>query len=159
MATSTSAPFVFLLIIAAFFVGKLYFQRPQRNGMYLFRRSGHGAAARKIKPANVVFAVLIATPMIILIHIYNQSDSDPSRSIEIIANTVIDHKAENYRSKRDPSGRLHHYAVSHSVRRQIQEQSTPTDGIGDYPWGHIYKARVWCSVLTMWPERKQNIGV
>ena len=29
----------------------------------------------------------------------------------------------------------------------------------DYPWGHIYKARVWCSVLTMWPERRQNIEV
>eukprot|EP01084_Bolivina_argentea_P010218 19027_1 len=27
----------------------------------------------------------------------------------------------------------------------------------DYPWGHIYRSRVWCSVLTMWPERRQNI--
>ena len=26
-----------------------------------------------------------------------------------------------------------------------------------YPWGHIYASRVWCSVLTMWPERRENI--
>ena len=29
----------------------------------------------------------------------------------------------------------------------------------DYPWGHIYTSRVFCSVLTMWPERRQNIEV
>ena len=30
----------------------------------------------------------------------------------------------------------------------------------DYEWGHIYeKHRVWCNVLTMWPERKENIEV
>ena len=30
----------------------------------------------------------------------------------------------------------------------------------DYQWGHIYKPhRVWCNVLTMWPERKENIEV
>lgn len=33
------------------------------------------------------------------------------------------------------------------------------DAEDDYPWGHIYKSRVWCSVLTMWPERRQNIEV
>eukprot|EP01083_Nonionella_stella_P150745 480731_1 len=31
------------------------------------------------------------------------------------------------------------------------------DARDDYPWGHLYKSRVWCSVLTMWPERRQNI--
>ena len=29
----------------------------------------------------------------------------------------------------------------------------------DEPWGQTYSSRVWCSVLTMWPERRQNIEV
>ena len=29
----------------------------------------------------------------------------------------------------------------------------------DQPWGRTYPSRVWCSVLTMWPERRQNIEV
>ena len=29
----------------------------------------------------------------------------------------------------------------------------------DKPWGQTYPSRVWCSVLTMWPERRQNIEV
>ena len=27
----------------------------------------------------------------------------------------------------------------------------------DKAWGHIYPSRVWCSVLTMWPERRHGI--
>ena len=27
----------------------------------------------------------------------------------------------------------------------------------DHPWGHIYPSRVWCSVLTIWPDRREHI--
>ena len=39
------------------------------------------------------------------------------------------------------------------------ESEELVDSEHDYPWGHIYKSRVWCNVLTMWPERRQNIEV
>lgn len=43
--------------------------------------------------------------------------------------------------------------------KRVPIEDLGTDDDGDYPWGHIYRARIWCSVLTMWPERKQNIEV
>ena len=56
------------------------------------------------------------------------------------------HQIEHIRTRRESQS--NGIVTNHTVTSKV-----------NYPWGHIYRARVWCSVLTMWPERRQNIEV
>ena len=188
-------PFVFLMVMAAFLIGKLHQKQP-RHPIFLLKRTAVRALAPKTKPVQIILSVLIAVPMMILVHVSSRSqfwnlilNPQPITKINTLPDVIIiQNSTMHIRSTTEPNvvltpsnrstSRKTPLQSTQSTLRQKALQSEESNnrqnigrnlttkavdrnvvGLGHYPWGHVYKARVWCAVPTMWPEKKQNIEV
>ena len=190
------SPFVFLMVMAAFLIGKLHQKQP-RHPIFLLKRTAVRALAPKTKPVQIILSVLIAVPMMILVHVSSRSqfwnlilNPQPITKINTLPDVIIiQNSTMHIRSTTEPhvvltpsnrsNSRNTSLQSTQSTFRQKAGQSETSDnrqktqnrnletkavdrnvlGLGHYPWGHVYKARVWCAVPTMWPDKKQNIEV
>ena len=147
------------LAVLAFSAGRVYQHKVNKASTSRMAHPEWNIGITKWKTTQLLFIALISVPVIWFVFLSTHDLTD--RNIDSIGriDLMIEEQIEHVHPRRES---LSNAANSTNDSLSITKSETKVIGThddGDYAWGHIYRARVWCSVLTMWPERKQNIEV
>lgn len=144
LAIPVSISTIAIVSFAAFILGVAYesdaFKKKRFAQPASFLSHRKHLNSRNLKPIQIVIAIGISIPIILFMYI-SKDFEDFDRDL-LRVNTMRNEHPD-----------------AHPIELiDVQWNGNITDN-GDYPWGHVYRARIWCSVLTVWPERRQNIEV
>lgn len=156
-SSTVSMTTLVIIVIVAFAAGRVYQNKIKPGSKPADSLQIPGISKLRVIHVFLVAAASVVILWFIFLSTHHITDTDEVTNMNGIT-LSIHHPNDQTQNHRLQHNSLFIDGIRHGNTNTSNRQNRQR-GRGDYPWGHIYDARVWCSVLTMWPERKQNIEV